>query len=559
MLRFFSRLTTRHSSPQLTPQQEVRSVSNLEFLEELGRGSFGKVVRVRIKKSGAIRALKVIEVSRVKDKEVMRMIEAEMDVLRLVGSHPHVVHFYHAWRERKMLYILLEHISDGDLFEAIRGEDGKAHGIAEVTASRYSCQIADALDYLRLQKVVMRDLKLENVLLSRVKDCVFLADFGLAKLLRADEMSRTRTICGTIQYMAPEILQHNWYSYEVDWWCLGVLLFALLVGKYPFSKGVGTLKQDRSAEDRMLMYKRISLGLIEFPDTMSAAARTVLSQLLVEQPEQRLTSLERFRASAFARLSHPQPPVTTLNGYAQTFGEEDDSFVAGNQKTLRQAIRTASADIDSDHETDTDGGHTLSALSAAASLSSKQPATTTAIAAAPTSSRVAFVDVDEEPSSSTSALLKPVVRAESDFALMLPATTAPGPRSSQFVNDVFQDIMALRLDNVGDVQATNKLNNAAGASAASNQSSGISDSDSPTTSSPAPAAAGAISNSSNSSGVAKTFSSPPSAANTSVASFMWPASASAKSVSLAEDDEAGLQLSTWDEPPLPLLVREREV
>lgn len=123
---------------------------------------------------------------------------------------------------------------------------------------------------MRLQNIIYRDLKLENILLHKAQDTLVFADFGLSKKLTSNE--RTKTICGTIQYMAPELLNDEPYGQDTDWWSLGVVAFILITGRYPYAKGHGVLQYDCSASDRYIMYKRISAGNVMWVTTFSKRA-----------------------------------------------------------------------------------------------------------------------------------------------------------------------------------------------------------------------------------------------------------------------------------------------
>ena len=183
--------------------------------------------------------------------------------------------------------------------------------VASHLAARYVYQIAEALEFIRLKKVIYRDLKLENVLVSNAKDSVLLADFGLSKQMK--DASRTSTICGTIQYMAPEILQNVEYSYEVDWWSLGIMAYLMVVGKYPFSKGLGSLKFDRSAEDRKIMWDRVSARMLNYPDDLPKDMRSCLDKLLQADPAKRLCTSAALAAEPWiAGANIAMPPPTPI-------------------------------------------------------------------------------------------------------------------------------------------------------------------------------------------------------------------------------------------------------
>lgn len=222
------------------------------MLRDAGQGAFGKVRVVSIKKSeGEEYALKELELQRVITDGIMDQVLAERDVLFEVGSHPYIVKLFSFWKTNQSLYFLMEFVGGGDMFDYVRNNSK----IPYKEAGRYVFQMAQALDFLGKNGIIYRDLKLENVLLSTKngKRSVHLADFGLAKDMKKSTESKTKTVCGTIQYMAPEILRSEAYSHAVDWWSLGVLGYLMVVGRYPYAKGLGKLAFDRSEGDRNIM------------------------------------------------------------------------------------------------------------------------------------------------------------------------------------------------------------------------------------------------------------------------------------------------------------------
>ena len=200
------------------------------MLRDAGRGAFGLVRVVSIKKSeGEEYALKELELKRVENDGIMDQVLAERDVLFEVGTHPYIVKLFSFWKTDAALYFLMEFVGGGDMFDYVRNNAK----IEYKEAGRYVFQMAQALDFLGKKGIIYRDLKLENVLLSTKngKQSVHLADFGLAKDMKKVTQSTTKTICGTIQYMAPEILRSEPYGHEVDWWSLGVLGYLMVVGQ----------------------------------------------------------------------------------------------------------------------------------------------------------------------------------------------------------------------------------------------------------------------------------------------------------------------------------------
>eukprot|EP00042_Codosiga_hollandica_P040643 m.352892 g.352892 ORF g.352892 m.352892 type:complete len:984 (+) comp55916_c0_seq1:122-3073(+) len=262
------------------------AVENLEMIESIGEGSFATVVRAQDKRTGVDYAIKMINLLNFPEEEALAQIQQEQTIMELVSGYPLIVKLFHTWTVNGHKCFALEYIAGGDLFEILK----KERKFSQSRSSRYVLQLGRALEYLHSKGVVFRDLKLENILLESKGDCIRLADFGLAKILTPQDT--TRTVCGTVQYMAPEIILNQPYDTRVDWWSLGVITYVFLAGKYPFNKGHGVIQNDRSEQDRMIMYRRILDGVIEFPEEINVVAADVVRELLHTDPALRLHGVE---------------------------------------------------------------------------------------------------------------------------------------------------------------------------------------------------------------------------------------------------------------------------
>ncbi|EDQ92619.1 uncharacterized protein MONBRDRAFT_13269 [Monosiga brevicollis MX1] len=208
-----------------------QSADEFDTIAVLGTGSFGKVFEVAHKQTQERFALKVLDWAEMQRLDMIDQLEAEKHIMRKLGQHPHIVGLLATWTSATDLYMLLQLVPGTDLFEIVR-----AHKVVPPPrAARYIAQIARGLDYVHHKHIIYRDLKLENLLLNEATDSVLLTDFGLAKDVHSRN-GKTKTICGTIQYMSTEVLAGMPYNYRVDWWCLGVVLFVLMVGKYPYGQ-----------------------------------------------------------------------------------------------------------------------------------------------------------------------------------------------------------------------------------------------------------------------------------------------------------------------------------
>lgn len=209
---------------------EIKSNKNLkiddfEISRTLGIGTFGKVRQVRYKKSKSKMhlALKMLKKTEIVKLSQVDHIKSENKILKQI-NHPFIVKMIESFQDQKYIYMIFQFIAGGELFRRLRSEGRFSEDIVLF----YGSQILLSIRYLHLNDIVYRDLKPENLLIDR-KGCIKLADFGFAKVLRKN---RTFTLCGTPEYLAPEIIQgeKHGYSKSVDWWALGILFYEMLVG-----------------------------------------------------------------------------------------------------------------------------------------------------------------------------------------------------------------------------------------------------------------------------------------------------------------------------------------
>eukprot|EP00041_Stephanoeca_diplocostata_P025195 m.654879 g.654879 ORF g.654879 m.654879 type:complete len:738 (-) comp22693_c0_seq3:251-2464(-) len=305
------------SKPKWVRQAErVKNVSKLVVGKKIGDGSFAAVYSCTLRKSKSKQtfALKEIDRHKINQQGILKQVETERDVLFAVGEHSNIVRLYAYWMTNSSIYFLMEMVADGDLFDHVMTFAKAKKSIPDRNIANYMRQIAQGLEFIHDKNIIYRDLKLENILLHKAQDTLVFADFGLSKKLPPNE--RTKTICGTIQYMAPELLNDEPYGQDIDWWSLGVIAFILITGRYPYSKGHGVLQYDCSASDRYIMYKRICAGDVMFPDTMGETMMTMLQQLLHKNPELRLKSTEALTATPWFRATLPALTTENNAGFA---------------------------------------------------------------------------------------------------------------------------------------------------------------------------------------------------------------------------------------------------
>ncbi|XP_055670419.1 ribosomal protein S6 kinase beta-2 isoform X4 [Falco peregrinus] len=245
-----------------------------ELLRVLGKGGYGKVFQVRKVQgtnTGKIFAMKVLKKAKIacnaKDTAHTR---AERNILEAV-KHPFIVDLIYAFQTGGKLYLILECLSGGELFMQLERE-----GIfLEDTACFYLSEITLALGHLHSHGIIYRDLKPENIMLNS-QGHIKLTDFGLCKESIHDG-AVTHTFCGTIEYMAPEILVRSGHNRAVDWWSLGALMYDMLTGSPPFT-----------AENRKKTIDKILKGKLVLPPYLTPDARDLLKKFLKRNPNQRV-------------------------------------------------------------------------------------------------------------------------------------------------------------------------------------------------------------------------------------------------------------------------------
>lgn len=245
-----------------------------ELLKVLGKGGYGKVFQVRKATepdSGKIFAMKVLKkASIVRNQKDTAHTKAERNILQDV-KHPFIVDLKYAFQTGGKLYLILEYLSGGELFMHLERE-----GIfMEDMACFYLAEITMALGHLHSKGIIYRDLKPENILLDMVGH-IKLTDFGLCKE-SIHEDTVTHTFCGTIEYMAPEVLTRSGHNKAVDWWSLGALMFDMLNGAPPFT-----------AENRKKTIEKVLRGKLTLPPYLTAEAKDILKKLLKRHAPSRL-------------------------------------------------------------------------------------------------------------------------------------------------------------------------------------------------------------------------------------------------------------------------------
>lgn len=292
--------------------QAVRkmSASDFEPLRCLGKGTYGTVLLVRQISTGRLYAQKQFKKASLTVRtQLVEQTKTERVILESINRHPFVVKLYYAFQDLEKLYLILEYAQGGELFTRMLTE----RMLPEDKAAFYMAEMVLALEHLHHNVgVVYRDLKPENILLD-ADGHVLLTDFGLSKVA-VDGNHRCRSMTGTLEYMAPEVLLQESYGTAVDWWSFGILGFDLLTGASPF----------HANNEAKIKYKILKQKLT-LPFFLSPDARDLLTRLLRKDPRKRLGAcmpkdMETIKKHRFFRkidwkkleLREIEPPIKPL-------------------------------------------------------------------------------------------------------------------------------------------------------------------------------------------------------------------------------------------------------
>eukprot|EP00388_Colpodella_angusta_P027190 GDKK01008568.1.p1 GENE.GDKK01008568.1~~GDKK01008568.1.p1 ORF type:complete len:399 (-),score=93.95 GDKK01008568.1:89-1285(-) len=238
----------------------------------LGQGSFGEVYKVSLKTdSNKVYALKVLRKDKIFGRTLQRYAVAERNVLTY-ARHPFIVCLKHAFQTTDHLALVLEYCPGGNLQQLI----ARCRRLKESVARLYCAEVLLALEFLHHRKVVYRDLKPENIVLD-AQGHVKLTDFGLSKEGQQLGVHKSTSFCGSVAYLAPEMLLRKGHDAAVDIYGLGVLLYEMLVGLPPYY-----------APDKNLIYKNIQSAQLKIPSHVSKNAASLIMGLLDRNPETRL-------------------------------------------------------------------------------------------------------------------------------------------------------------------------------------------------------------------------------------------------------------------------------
>ncbi|XP_078537233.1 ribosomal protein S6 kinase-related protein [Lissotriton helveticus] len=255
----------------------------LKILGFVAKGSLGPVLKVLDCTKASVFAVKVLPKMEVIRRDTLKQCKEEVSIQRQI-NHPFIRSIGDSWQGKQHLFIMCSYCSSGDLYRLWMSTGC----FGEETVRLFAAELVSVLGYLHDLGIVHRDVKMENILLDE-RGHIKVTDFGLSRQLHYGE--RAYTICGTLQYMAPEVLQGGPYNHSVDWWSMGVLLYALAVGKFPVAP----------EKDHVAMLESVNQTAYDMPANLSSSLALLLKELLCRNPHQRLHHRHQFENHLFFR------------------------------------------------------------------------------------------------------------------------------------------------------------------------------------------------------------------------------------------------------------------
>ncbi|GBF87975.1 snf1-related kinase [Raphidocelis subcapitata] len=330
--------------------QTAEFLSNYRLGKTLGIGSFGKVKVAEHVLTGHKVAIKILNRRKIQAMDMEEKVRREIKILKLL-MHPHIIRLYEVIETPSDIYVVMEYVRGGELFDHIV-ERGR---LAEDEARHFFQQIISGVEYCHRNMVVHRDLKPENLLLDSHL-AVKIADFGLSNVMRDGHFLKTS--CGSPNYAAPEVISGKLYAGpEVDVWSCGVILYALLCGSLPFDD-----------ENIPNLFKKIKGGVYNLPSHLSPGARDLIPRMLLVDPLKRMTIPEvrahpwfAARLPRYLAVMGADPALTNPRVDADIVGEVvrlgfDRADLVDALRSRRQTRATVAYYLLSDHRAPLLGG-----------------------------------------------------------------------------------------------------------------------------------------------------------------------------------------------------------
>lgn len=244
-----------------------KSIIDFDIVKTIGEGSFSVMYLVRDTSNFQYYALKAIDKRLIVQKNCIKQLYMEKNILQSI-RFPFLMSMHYSFKDNVYIYFLLPYQPGGEIYSILK----RVGCVSEDLMKFYAAQLVLALEYLHFCNVIHRNVKPENIVISG-NGYIKLTDFGFSKIIK----TRTWTICGTPEYLAPEMILSKGYSFPVDWWALGVLIYEMCTGYPPFC-----------STNPITMYEKIVEGKFKTPPTMSNECKCLVRQLLQVEPTARL-------------------------------------------------------------------------------------------------------------------------------------------------------------------------------------------------------------------------------------------------------------------------------
>lgn len=286
---------------------------DFQILRAIGKGSFGKVCIVQKKDTMKMYAMKYMNKLQCVEKDAFSNVLKEIQILTSL-EHPFLVNLWFTFQDEEDMFMVVDLLLGGDLRYHLQQESSH---FTEARVTLYVCEIALALDYLRSRKIIHRDVKPDNILLDDAGHA-HLTDFNIATVVLPEET--VISVCGTKPYMAPEVtvcaLDHSkGYSFEADWWSLGVTAFEMINRKRPYD-----IHSDTTIEE---IHDMIRNTCLRFPRGTDKGIIKLIQTMMAFEPSQRTSSVEKLRSLPF---------VSSIDFTAVLNGQVSPSFIPNKNR-----------------------------------------------------------------------------------------------------------------------------------------------------------------------------------------------------------------------------------
>uniref|UniRef100_A0A670I7X9 Serine/threonine kinase 32C n=1 Tax=Podarcis muralis TaxID=64176 RepID=A0A670I7X9_PODMU len=286
--RMGASISSSSSKRPVFDEKEDVNFDHFQILRAIGKGSFGKVCIVQKRDTEKMYAMKYMNKQQCVERDEVRNVFRELEILQEI-EHAFLVNLWYSFQDEEDMFMVVDLLLGGDLRYHLQ----QNVQFTEETVKLYICEMASALDYLRSQHIIHRDVKPDNILLDE-QGHAHLTDFNIATIIRDGE--RATALAGTKPYMAPEIF-HSFlnggtgYSFEVDWWSLGVMAYELLRGWRPYD-----IHSNSPVESLVQLFSTVS---VQYVTGWSKDTVALLRKLLTVNPEHRFSSLASIQTSSY--------------------------------------------------------------------------------------------------------------------------------------------------------------------------------------------------------------------------------------------------------------------